>query len=143
MHICLVGIEYPKDTNFGGIATYQSLIARGLVKLGHRVTVICGTDKDDYEYYENNIHVIRLHTIRSEETVETYYFYRKKIQDIILKVNEKDPIDIIETPEFSGEIVNYLKSRRVPVVTKLHTSYTIWAHLNKTKLPTKLHKEVL
>ena len=62
MHICLVGIEYPIDTNFGGISTYQFLLAKSLAKLNNKVTVICGTDKDDYDYYENDIHIIRLHT---------------------------------------------------------------------------------
>ena len=66
MHICLVGIEYPIDTNFGGISTYQFLLAKSLAKLNNKVTVICGTDKDDYDYYENDIHTIRLHTRTSE-----------------------------------------------------------------------------
>ena len=54
MHICLVGVEYPHDTSFGGIATYQYLLSKELVKLGNKVTVICGTEKEDYEYYENS-----------------------------------------------------------------------------------------
>ena len=143
MHVCLVGVEYPKDTSFGGIATYQYLLSKELVKSGNKVTVICGTDKDDYDYYEDNIHVIRLHTIRNEETVETYYNYRKKIKKIINEINKKDPIDIVETPEFSAEIIEFLKNRNIPVVVKLHTSYNIWSIMNKTSLPQKLHKEII
>ena len=40
MKICLVHEEYPKETNFGGIATYQKILSRELSKLGHQVTVI-------------------------------------------------------------------------------------------------------
>ena len=143
MHICLVGIEYPKDTDFGGISTYQFLLANSLSKLNNKVTVICGTEKKDYDYYENNIHVIRLHTRRDKETPESFLDYRKKVKEVIYKINEEDKIDIIESPEFSGEIIEFLKGRNIPVVVKLHTSYNIWSDLNKVKLPLKLHNLIL
>ncbi len=143
MHICLVGVEYPCDTSFGGIATYQYLLSKELLKLGNRVTVICGTEQEDYEYYEDDIHIVRIHTIRNEETVSSYYNYRKKIKRIINKIDRNDHIDIIETPEFSAEIIEFLKKRNIPVVVKLHTSYNIWSHLNKTQLPKKLHNEII
>ena len=143
MHICLVGIEYPIDTNFGGISTYQFLLAKSLAKLNNKVTVICGTDKDDYDYYENDIHVIRLHTKRDTETIDTFLSYRKKVKEIIYEIDKTNRIDIIETPEFSGEIIEFLKERKIPVVVKLHTSYKIWSSLNNIKLPLKLHNLII
>ena len=143
MNICLVGVEYPKDTDFGGISTYQFLLSQALTSMGHKVSVICGTEKDDYEYYDHGIHVIRLHTMRWEETIDTYDSYRKKIKETILKLHQKEKIDLIETPEFSGEIVEFLKRRDIPVVVKLHTSYTIWSHLNQIQLPKPLHSHIM
>ena len=32
MKVCLVHEEYPNETNFGGIATYQQRLAESLVK---------------------------------------------------------------------------------------------------------------
>ena len=143
MKICLVGIEYPKETGFGGIATYQFLLANELKRQGHEVTVICGTNKKDYEYQENGIHVIRIHTNRIEETIDTFHLYRKKVKEILNRLIEDEQIEIVETPEFSGEIVEFLKGRKIPVVTRLHTSYTIWSQMNQSKLSKELHKEVL
>ena len=34
MRICLVHEEYPEETNYGGIATYQKAMAEVLVKEG-------------------------------------------------------------------------------------------------------------
>ncbi len=143
MHICLVGIEYPIDTSFGGISTYQFLLAKSLAKLNNKVTVICGTDKDDYDYHENDIHIIRLHTRRDVETIDTFLSYRKKVKETIYKIDKENKIDIIETPEFSGEIIEFLKGRKIPVVVKLHTSYKIWSSLNNIKLPIKLHNLII
>ena len=39
MKICLVHEEYPEETNFGGIATYQKAMAEELAKEGHTVYV--------------------------------------------------------------------------------------------------------
>ena len=93
MHICLVGIEYPIDTNFGGISTYQFLLAKSLAKFNNKVTVICGTDKDDYDYHENDIHIIRLHTRRDMETIDTFLSYRKKVKETIYKIDKENKID--------------------------------------------------
>ena len=35
MRVCLVSEEYPEETNFGGIATYQKNVAEELVKKGY------------------------------------------------------------------------------------------------------------
>ena len=142
MHICLVGVEYPLDTDFGGISTYQKRLANILISFGNKVTVICGTEKQERDYYEDGIHVIRLYTSRSLETTDSFIQYRKRIKEKILEINEQEKIDIIETPEFSGEIVEFLKNRNIPVVVKLHTSYKIWSDLNNSKLKNGLSKKI-
>ena len=40
MKICYVHEEYPEETNFGGIATYQKRLAENMVMNGHTVYVI-------------------------------------------------------------------------------------------------------
>ena len=60
LHVCLVNIEYPKETSIGGISTYQKLLADALVKKGHKVTVIAASFHDNQDYYEDRIHVIRI-----------------------------------------------------------------------------------
>ena len=140
LNICLVGIEYPNETGFGGIATYQKRMAYYLSKLNCNVTVICGTLGEDKDYYEDNIHIIRLHTNRETETIDTFNEYRQKVKETIIKL---DNIDIVETPEFSGEIVEFLKNRNIPVVVKMHTPYKMWSDLNNISLPSPLHEKVI
>lgn len=143
MHVCLIGIEYPPDTDFGGISTYQYLLAKELEKRKINVTVICGTNKSDYDYFDGSIHVIRLHTVRDQETVESFLNYRKKVAKTVLKINQDNKIDIIESPEFSGETLDCFDNVNIPIVIKLHTSYLIWSDLNNCKLPGKLHVNVV
>lgn len=37
MNICLVHEEYPEETNFGGIATYQKISAEEYVKQNNKM----------------------------------------------------------------------------------------------------------
>ena len=143
IHVCLVGIEYPPDTDFGGISTYQKSLADTLISLGHKVTVICGSEENSKDYYENNIHVIRLFTSRIKENTKSFNDYRHLVKSTILKINEQEKIDIIETPEFSGEIVEFLKNRNIPVVVKLHTSYKIWSKFNNSQINRELNNQII
>lgn len=131
LHVCLVNYEYPTETSLGGISTYQKLLAEGLVKLGHKVTVIAGAKNENQDYYENGVHVVRTIKVFPYKTVNDAVSYREKLCAIIEKVNAIDKIDIIESPEISAELVYYLRNRSIPVLIKLHTSYTIWHEFNK------------
>ena len=60
MKIILVNEEYPNETNFGGIATYQKIVAEEYVRQGHKVTVICRGMNKNQNYIENGVNVIRV-----------------------------------------------------------------------------------
>ena len=55
MKICLVHEEYPDETNFGGIATYEKAVAEEYVRQGHKVYVICRGLTKDKKYVENTM----------------------------------------------------------------------------------------
>ena len=144
MHICLVNTEYPKETHFGGIATYQKLLAEELVRKGHKVTVIAASFDKNNDYYENGVHVIRIKKIIENEKYEDFVSYRIKVKEVIKEVDLKDKIDIIETPEFAAEVILYQRERKIPIVVKLHTSYKLWSLFNNVKHnDNKIHNEVL
>ena len=46
MKICFVHEEYPLETNFGGIATYQKIMASYYASQGDLVTVIARGNED-------------------------------------------------------------------------------------------------
>ena len=90
LHICLVNIEYPKETSIGGIATYQKLLAAALEKKGHKVTVVAGSFSSDQDYYENGIHVIRIKKVFANERFLDFINYRRRVANIITKIHKKN-----------------------------------------------------
>lgn len=143
MHICFVGFEYPTETGYGGIATYQKLMADSLIKKGCKVTIIAGSKMNNQEYYEDGIHIYRLKIETNQETLTGFKKYRKNVKNKIIEIDNKEHINVIETPEFSGEIIDYLSTHNIPIIIKLHTSYKIWANFNKIKLSKELHQIVI
>ena len=130
LHVCLINIEYPKETSIGGISTYQKLLADELIRKGHKVTVIAASFDHDQDYYEDGVHVIRIKAEFPFNSKEEYINYRKRVNEILEEIVEKDKIDVIETPELSADTIIYQRNRKVPIVVKLHTSYKIWKEYN-------------
>ncbi|NMA50567.1 MAG: glycosyltransferase family 4 protein [Mollicutes bacterium] len=134
MHICLVNSEYPRETQFGGIATYQELLACNLIKENCFVTVVAASLEKNQDYYDNGIHVIRIFRKLKDETVDDYISYRKRVAETITNINNNYKIDVIETPEFGAETIYFDNEKyNIPIVVKLHTSYKIWSYYNKIK----------
>lgn len=132
MHIVFVSREYVPTFRGGGIASYIKETAIGLVKKGHRVTVICASDdtNEESEYMDDGVSVIRLSggdfvvsekeyksCLRKFRCLYRFYSYRKKI---LKRLKEIDNIDIVEVAEFGAEAF-YLSKLHVPVVIRLHT----------------------
>ncbi len=140
MNICYVSEEFPLETPKGGIATYQYEIAKGMVKAGHRVNVICKTTStnDRYEFFEG----IRLHYISYDNNLspmDANLCYRKKV---CRKMKElEDSIDIFEVADWGAEAHFYLDKRKAPVVIKLHTPYFVWKKYNEVT-DSEVHKIV-
>lgn len=132
MNICLVHEEYPSETNFGGIATYQKITAEEYVRQGNNVIVICRSLTDDYEYTENGVKVYRLSMENKESKLESYTLYREKVAALLLKLQSENKIDIIEVPDWGAETVLFEKDRKVPLVVRLHTPLKVWLNYNKS-----------
>ncbi len=129
MKICFVHEEYPEETNFGGIATYQKIMAEYFANHGDSVTVIARGEKD-LDYYENNVHVFRLGSSNDTNNINSVIKYRKKISTLLQKLQLKKAIDIIETPDWGANTVLFEDFRRVPLVVRLHTPLKIWLEYN-------------
>lgn len=132
MYIVYVSREYPPSTRGGGIASYVSEIAHGMVSVGNKITVICASDDtcEGSRYDDDGVDVIRLKdgdfVIDGKEPVtiwnrlrEVYRFrsYRRRVVDTILKLED---VDIIEVPEFGAESL-FFDELNIPHVIRLHT----------------------
>lgn len=102
MHICLVYNEYPKETDNGGIATYQFNMAKALQNEKNKITVIASSLESNQNYIENGIKIIRLKN-NLMGTLDEQLDYRNRVFKIIQEIDKNDKIDIIETPEIGAE----------------------------------------
>ena len=143
MKICLIHEEFPEETNFGGIATYQKLMSKYLKQLGHEVTVITRSLTNSQEYYENGIRVIRIFWKKNKNKIKDYKSYRKKVSKKIKELVKNNEIDVIETPDWGAETIEYFDKRKVPIIVKLHTPLCIWQIYNKSGLGKKLNEHML
>ena len=131
MKICLVHEEYPEETNFGGIATYQKAMAEELAKEGHTVYVICRSLTHDNNYIENNVNIYRIFVENTKNQVADYIRYREKVASLLLKLQNENLIDIIEVPDWGAESILFEKDRKIPLVVRLHTPLLVWLKYNK------------
>lgn len=131
MKICLVHEEYPEETNFGGIATYQKAMAEELAKEGHTVYVICRSLTHYNNYIENNVNIYRIFVENTKNQVADYIRYREKVASLLLKLQNENLIDIIEVPDWGAESILFEKDRKIPLVVRLHTPLLVWLKYNK------------
>jgi len=131
MKIFLVHEEYPEETNFGGIATYQKNIAEQYVKEGNEVYVICRALEKDQEYVENGVNIKRIYVPKTKNQINDYVFYRERVKNILMDYQSKQMIDIIEVPDWGAETVLFEPYRKIPLVVRLHTPLKIWLKYNK------------
>lgn len=131
MNICFVHEEYPEETNFGGIATYQKIMAEELVKLGHKVYVICRGLFKDKIYLENGVKIYRIYVSSTNDQIKDYINYRKRVAKLLMDLQQKNLIDIIEVPDWGAETIFFESERQVPLVVRLHTPLKVWLKYNK------------
>lgn len=141
--ICFVHEEYPEETNFGGIATYQKNAAEELAKQGNKVYVICRGIEKNQQYIENGVFIYRIYVPKSSNQVRDYIIYRNEVAKLLKKLQDKKLIEIIETPDWGAETIFFEKYRKIPLVVRLHTPLKVWLKYNKNnfgKVTNKLLK---
>lgn len=129
LKICFVHEEYPDETNFGGIATYQKLMAEYYANHGDDVIVVARGNHDK-NYFENNVHVYRIGASNDSNSIKSVKEYRKKVSKLLLNLQNSNKIDIIETPDWGANTIYFEKYRKVPLVVRLHTPLKIWLKYN-------------
>ena len=143
LKVCLISEEYPDETNFGGIATYQKRLALALTARGHHVTVISRALEKEQEYIENGVNVIRIIKRNTGNLVEDYTDYRMRVSDILKDLTKKNMIDIIEVPDWGAEAIFYAREKTIPMVVKMHTPLCVWSKFNKNGLGEGIQEKML
>ncbi|MEW6075197.1 MAG: glycosyltransferase family 4 protein [Candidatus Omnitrophota bacterium] len=129
LNVCLVSREYPPETGWGGIGRYTYLLAHGLAAAGHTVHVIAQGLDSDKEYFDDKVHIHRI--------AHRQLFYHKGVfkefglrleygacvKRKIKELAQRQRIDIVEGPNFSGETFVFSLGKKIPLVTRLHTTF--------------------
>lgn len=97
MKICFVHEEYPLETNFGGIATYQKIMASYYASQGDLVTVIARGNEDacyyeDTCYYEDGVKVYRIKSLNDSNDITSIKEFRKKVALLLVKLQTSNEI---------------------------------------------------
>jgi glycosyltransferase involved in cell wall biosynthesis len=136
MNICLISKEYPPETGWGGIGTYTYNLAHGLTELGHEVHVIAQAVEVARDYMDGMVHVHRI----NPKNIQSPYLNRV-LHSLIYSFQVSEKIksidcefDIVEAPEWGAEGFVQSFSKRLPLITRLHTPLFLIKRLYNQKM---------
>jgi glycosyltransferase involved in cell wall biosynthesis len=131
MHITYLTPEYPHDRigGSGGMGTSIKNLVNELVKNKVKVSVFVYGQKSADHFEENGINFYLLKQI--QYSFGGFYLYRKYINQFVNKAIEKEGIDLLEVPDWTG-ITAFMKFK-IPVVMRFHGSDTYFCHLEGRK----------
>lgn len=134
MHIAFLALDYPTQTSGGGVGTVVQILARDLVRLGHRVTVVRMLSKEDQEqefldqgvrilgfrgrswhWYLSKLPVIGCWLALSMRELERSW----DAYQVLRNLHTADPLDVIELTEEAGLFAVY-GFKKVRIITRLH-----------------------
>ncbi len=129
MHIAFLTPEYPHAATgtSGGIGTSIKNLAESLTALGHEVRILVYGQKEDVIFEEDGTVIQQIKNVKIKGL--SWYFTRKKLQGIIDDLYDKQLLDIVEAPDWTG-ISSFIQPKKCPIIIKLHGSDTYFCHLD-------------
>lgn len=125
-NVCLISEEYPPDTMYGGIGTYNKELSLILRNRGYRVYVIAGSTKNK-SYISHNGDIL---VYRVTPFFRKYFFlkkligYRLAVFCAYFRLSKKRIINIIETPEWKADFFIGILLKKIfklpPIIIRLH-----------------------
>lgn len=118
---------HPEMGASGGIGTSIYNLAKGLVELGHDVSVIIYGQKADEIVIKDNITFYKVKNIKVKGF--SRWLTQKKIQRLLNSLVKTGKLDLVEAPDWTG-ITARIKPN-CPVVIRLNGSDTYFCHLDQ------------
>ena len=117
---------HPKMVSSGGIGTSILNLSKGLVGLGHEVSILVYGQNEDTFFVENDISFYRIKNIKLKGFSRV--LTQIKIEKLINSLVNERKVDIVEAPDWTG-ITSNIKPK-CPVVIRLNGSDTYFCHLD-------------
>jgi len=134
LRIAIISREYPPDTGFGGIATFASHLAHGLVELGHEVVVITLAKAEPKTLSEDGITIHRVKPLLRDNDLGllgravpyTRYVIStaSALWQKFTELHRENPFDVIDSPELLAEGFFASVSKVAPIVIRLYTPHS-------------------
>ncbi|SHG06663.1 Glycosyltransferase involved in cell wall bisynthesis [Flavobacterium segetis] len=142
MKIAFLTPEYPHENTgtSGGIGTSIKNLAAGLLAEGCAVCILVYGQKEDKLFDDNGICVQQIKNVKFKGL--SWFFTRKKLERIINELCEKQQIDLVEAPDWTG-ITSFITPKKCPIVIRLNGSDTYFCHLDNrpVKWKNKFHEK--
>ncbi len=120
MHIAFLTPEYPHElsTSYGGLGTSIKNMAEALREKGERVSILIYGQQKEKAFTEKGIKFYLIEQRRYP--FGGWYFYRKYLERRLNEIMEKDPVDVLESPDWTG-ITAFMKIKSKHVI-RIHGS---------------------
>lgn len=128
MKICFLTPEYPhpKTGTSGGIGTSIFNLSKGLLLLGHQVSIVVyGQDKDAI-FQDEGITFYQVKNIKFKGL--SLYLTQKKVEKLLGKLVAENKIELVEAPDWTG-FTAFVKPK-CPLIIRQNGSDTYFCHLD-------------
>ncbi|MDT0686839.1 glycosyltransferase family 4 protein [Autumnicola psychrophila] len=131
MHIGFLTPEYPhsQSTPSGGLGTSIKNLASSLIQKKIKVSVFVYGQKQDLKFEENGISFCFIK--QRKYSFMGWYRYRKYLQKVLNSQIEKDKIEILEAPDWTG-ITAFMKFS-CPLDIRMHGTDAYFCNLEERK----------
>ena len=133
LNICIISREFAPDTAFGGMATFSMDTALMLQSRGHKVTVISQSMVGDSFTEVNGI---RLYKLKPNYLFSSYRYLALLILGFnwvtfkkLIALHRQEKFDLVDAPDHLAEGLFVSLYGKIPLVTRLHTPFSLIVHL--------------
>jgi glycosyltransferase involved in cell wall biosynthesis len=154
MRIGLVSYEYPPQSGLGGVGTYTFRLAGALGRAGHQVVVLAGP-REGNDIDQPNVTLHRI-PARYEPTLDIRAFrflywrifarmmdranplvwhwmrWNMAAPDALADIHRHTALDVVEAPEHAANGFFVGRTRRWPMVVRIHGPWDLFFGINKT-----------
>lgn len=130
MRILIIHREYPPETGWGGIATFNYHLAHGLRGLGHEVHVLSFNYETPSDTWQEGVRVIRICSyIRRlmpwHVSMFLYFWmYQRHVWRVFRALHARHPYDVVDCADHLGEAFGLIRRQAAPTTLRFYSPWS-------------------